>query len=85
MTGKRGEAHYLTRPTSCFDASDSIVRVKRITKGSRWHIFGFGIVLFLFNVVGIITVIGWLITFPVSTLASASVYRSLAGPSPASA
>jgi uncharacterized membrane protein len=64
---------------------DSFKVSAAITKGSRWHIFGFGIVLFLFNMLGFITFIGWLITLPVSTLAAASVYRSLAGPSPASA
>lgn len=55
------------------------------TKGSRWHMFGFGVVLFLFDLLGFITIIGRLITWPVGALAVASVYRSLAGPNPASA
>jgi uncharacterized membrane protein len=51
-----------------------------ITKGHRWQIFFFFLVLFLVNVLGfIVLVVGLLVSIPVSALAVAHAYRALAG------
>lgn len=51
-----------------------------ITKGHRWQIFFFFLVLFLVNVLGfIVLVVGLLVSIPVSALAMAHAYRVLAG------
>lgn len=52
----------------------------RITRGERLHLFGFGLVLLLFNVIGLLLfVVGVFVTSAVSILAAAHVYRRLAG------
>lgn len=54
-----------------------------ITRGHRWQLFGFAIVLILFNLLGLLAlVVGVLITSAVSILALAHVYRQLAGGAP---
>jgi uncharacterized membrane protein len=51
-----------------------------ITKGHRWQVFFFFLVLFLVNVLGfIVLVVGLLVSIPVSALAVAHAYRALAG------
>ena len=58
---------------------ESITISANVTKGHRWHLFGFGIVLWLLNILGFITIVGWLITVPVSVLAVTAVYRRMSG------
>lgn len=54
-----------------------------ITRGHRWQLFGFVIVLILFNLLGLLALlVGVLITSAVSILALAHVYRQLAGGAP---
>ena len=50
-----------------------------ITRGHRWHLLGYGVVLGLLNFVGFITIVGWLVTIPVSIISVAYVYRRLSG------
>jgi hypothetical protein len=58
---------------------ESLTVSANITRGHRWHLMGYGIVLGLFNILGFITLVGWLITMPVSIIATAYVYRHLSG------
>jgi len=58
---------------------ESLTVSSTITRGHRWHLLGYGIVLGLFNFLGVITLFGWLITIPVSIVATAYVYRRLSG------
>lgn len=52
----------------------------RITKGSRWNIFFFFVLVGLLNVLGAIVLgVGLLVTIPVSMMASVWVYRKLLG------
>lgn len=52
----------------------------RITKGHRWKLLGFVLVLVLVNLVGLIAlVVGLLVSIPVSALASIHAYRELSG------
>ncbi len=62
----------------------------RITKGHKWDLFVFGILLGLINVLGFLLLfIGLLVTIPLSMLAMVHAYRTLAGsasvPAPAPA
>jgi uncharacterized membrane protein len=51
-----------------------------ITKGNRWKIFWFGIVLFFFNLVGLLALgFGLLVTIPMSQLMWARMFRQLEG------
>ncbi|MDB5260228.1 MAG: hypothetical protein JWN37_459 [Candidatus Nomurabacteria bacterium] len=57
---------------------DAIKKSMEITRGRFWKIFGFLILIVLFNIVGIIALgIGLLITVPVSLLAMTYLYRKL--------
>jgi uncharacterized membrane protein len=57
-----------------------------ITRGNRWQLFGFGIVLLALNLLGLLAlVIGVVITSAVSILALAHVYRQLSGGAPTAA
>lgn len=63
---------------------ESMAVSKLITKGKRWQLLGFVLLLVLINVAGVLALlIGLLVTIPVSTLAFAHAYRVLAGPAPA--
>lgn len=56
----------------------------RLTKGKRWALLGFGLVMALVNVVGCIALfVGLLVTIPVTLLATVHVYRQLTGSSQA--
>jgi uncharacterized membrane protein len=60
------------------DGLSALRRSAEITRGHRWQLFGFVIVLVLLNIVGVLAlVIGVLITSAVSILALAHVYRRL--------
>ena len=49
-----------------------------LTKGVRWQLFGFALVLVLLNMAGaLLLFVGLLVTLPVSWLALATVYRKL--------
>lgn len=51
-----------------------------ITKGNRWKIFGFAVVAVFFNLLGLIALgIGLLITFPMTQLMYARMFRNLEG------
>ncbi|KPJ86807.1 MAG: hypothetical protein AMS18_15130 [Gemmatimonas sp. SG8_17] len=51
-----------------------------ITRGSAWQLFLFAIVLFFINILGLLALgVGLLVTIPLSLVAFAHVYRSLAG------
>lgn len=58
---------------------ESINVSANITRGHRWHLLGFFVVLGLFNLLGVITIFGWLVTVPISIIATAYVYRRLSG------
>ena len=57
---------------------ESIKASAALTKGVRWKLFGFGLVLGLLNIAGILLlVVGLFVTAPVSWVAIAFVYRKL--------
>ncbi len=59
---------------------ESIEQSAAITRTQKWDLFGFGVALFFFNLLGALLLgIGLLITVPVSMLAAAYVYRKLGG------
>jgi uncharacterized membrane protein len=59
---------------------ESMAVSKLITKGHRWKLLGFTLLLVLINIAGLLAlVIGLLVTIPVSTLAFAHAYRVLGG------
>lgn len=61
------------------DAFDALRFSAEITRGERLHLLGFGIVLVLFNLLGLLLlIVGVLVTSAVSILAAAHVYRALA-------
>lgn len=52
----------------------------RITRGHKWPLLGFALVLVLLNVLGLLALgVGLLVSIPVSLLAFMHAYRSLAG------
>ena len=52
----------------------------RITRGHKWNLLGFTLVLVLINLLGVLALlVGLLVSIPVSSLAFAHVYRLLAG------
>jgi uncharacterized membrane protein len=63
---------------------ESMAMSKLITRGHRWPLLGFVLLLFLINLAGLLAlIVGLLVTIPVSTLAFAHAYRALGGPAPA--
>lgn len=61
-------------------AIESLQKSAEITRDQKWELFSFGLVLFFFNLLGLLLLgVGVLITAPVSFLATAYVYRKLAG------
>ena len=58
---------------------ESLTISANITRGHRWHLLGYGIVLGFFNLLGVITIFGWLVTVPVTIISIAYVYRRLSG------
>lgn len=59
---------------------EAFSRSAEITKGNRWNLLGFGLVLFLINLVGLILcVIGLLFTMGISLVAVSYVYRKISG------
>lgn len=61
-----------------FDAVDSIKGSWEMTKGVKWNLFLFGLLLGLINVLGFLLLfVGLLVTVPLSMVANAYVYRKL--------
>jgi uncharacterized membrane protein len=59
---------------------EAMTESNRITRGHKWQLLGFGIVLTLINLLGVLAlVVGLLVSIPVSTLAFAHAYRVLSG------
>lgn len=62
------------------DAIASLQRSYELTKGHKWDLLGFFVVLFLLNILGLIVfVVGVIVTAAISLLATAYVYRRLEG------
>ncbi|MEW6572492.1 MAG: hypothetical protein AB1374_02505 [Bacillota bacterium] len=58
---------------------ESLKRSSAITKGSRWNLFLFGLLLALINILGMLALlIGLFATVPTTMVANAYVYRKLA-------
>ena len=68
---------------------DAMSESHRLTRGHKWRLFGFVLLLLLINVLGVLAlVVGLLVSIPVSTLAFVHAYRVLGGkpgPRPADA
>jgi uncharacterized membrane protein len=68
---------------------DAMSESNRLTRGHKWQLFGFSLLLLLINVLGLLAlVVGLLVSIPVSTLAFVHAYRVLGGkaaPRPADA
>ncbi|HEX2448687.1 MAG TPA: hypothetical protein VHK26_10980 [Methyloceanibacter sp.] len=68
---------------------DSMNESNRITRGHKWQLLGFSLLLVLINLLGVLAlVVGLLVSIPVSTLAFVHAYRVLGGkaePRPADA
>ena len=59
---------------------EALAKSKEMTKGKTLKLLGFGIVLFLINILGLLAlVVGLFISIPVSMLAIALVYKKLFG------
>ena len=64
------------------DAIAALGRSADLTKGHKWDLLGFFVVLFLLNILGLIVfIVGVLVTAAISLLATAYVYRRLEGES----
>jgi uncharacterized membrane protein len=64
------------------DAIAALQRSADLTKGHKWDLLGFFIVLFLLNILGLLVlVVGVIVTAAISLLATAYVYRRLEGES----
>lgn len=60
------------------DAVDSLKGSWEMTKGVKWNLFLFGILLGLINILGFLALLlGLLVTIPLSMVANAYVYRKL--------
>jgi len=63
---------------------ESMAVSKLITKGHRWPLLGFVLLLLLINIAGLLAlVVGLFVSIPVSTLAFTHAYRVLSGAAPA--
>ena len=59
-------------------AMDSIRKSRDITEGEKWHIFLFGLVLALINILGALALfVGLFVTIPITIMATVYVYRKL--------
>ena len=64
------------------DISGAFQRSSAITRGIKWELFVFLILLSLINMAGVICFfVGLIVTIPVTMVAMAYVYRKLSGPS----
>jgi uncharacterized membrane protein len=59
---------------------DALSESHRLTRGYKWPLFGFVLLLLLVNVLGLLAlIVGLLVSIPVSTLAFVHAYRTLGG------
>jgi uncharacterized membrane protein len=59
---------------------DALSESHRLTRGHKWQLFGFVLLLLLVNLLGLLAlVVGLLVSIPVSTLAFVQAYRVLGG------
>jgi uncharacterized membrane protein len=59
---------------------DAMKESRRITRGHKWQLLGFLLLLVLINLLGLLAlVVGMLVSIPVSSLAFAHAYRLLGG------
>jgi uncharacterized membrane protein len=59
---------------------DALTESHRMTRGHKWPLFGFMLLLLLVNLLGLLAlVVGVLVSIPVSTLAFVYAYRALGG------
>ena len=59
---------------------DAMSESHRLTRGNKWQLFGFVLLLLLINLLGLLAlVVGLLVSIPVSTLAFVHAYRVLGG------
>lgn len=57
---------------------DSIKQSMAITKGQRWHLFGFGLMAVVLNILGALVFgLGLFVTMPITMLSYAYIYRKL--------
>jgi hypothetical protein len=57
---------------------ESLKASARYTKGVKWKLLGFGVVLALINLLGLLAfIVGLLVTVPLTTIAAAKVYLTL--------
>jgi len=60
--------------------SESFSRSVEITRGNRWQLLGFGVILILINFVGaLLCGVGLLFTYGITAVSAAYVYRTLNG------
>jgi uncharacterized membrane protein len=60
------------------DPIEALRESSRLTKGERWHLLGFGLLVIGVNLLGTLAFgIGLLVTIPTTTLAAAYVFRRL--------
>lgn len=63
-----------------FGPIEALSESNRLTRGHKWPLFGFVLLLILINLLGLIAfVVGLLVSIPVSTLAFVHAYRVLGG------
>ena len=58
-----------------FGAYKALCESFKMTKGYTWKLVGFAVILALINIAGLITVVGIILTLPVTFIAIAYVYR----------
>ena len=59
---------------------EAMTESRRITRGYKWPLLGFGLLLVLINLLGLVAlVVGILVSIPVSSLAVVHAYRVLSG------
>jgi hypothetical protein len=58
--------------------TESLRKSAELTRGSKWHLLGFILVIILINIVGaLLLLVGLLVTIPVTMVAYADVYQKL--------
>jgi len=58
--------------------SDALNKSWQITKGTKWNLFLFGLLIGVINIVGLLClIVGLLVTVPISMISTAYVYRKL--------
>lgn len=58
-------------------AREALRESSKMTKGHKWSLFVLALIVLLLNIIGGITIIGFILTVPISFMAMAYVYRKL--------